>query len=54
MHTLPQHTPDERDELERDKILHAQFIESRREKQRKFLLEKLKQEQSKKLQNLLK
>ena len=30
MKDLPQHTPDERDELERDKVLHAQLIEVRR------------------------
>lgn len=54
MHNLPKHEHDERDDLERDKVLHAQLIELRREKQRQFLLEKLKQEQSKKLRNLLK
>lgn len=42
------------EDLEREKTLHKQLIESRVEKQRKFLLEKLKQEQSKKLRNILK
>ena len=54
MHTLPQHIPDERDELERDKILHAQLIEGRREKQRKVLLEKLRNDQKDRLRNILK
>ena len=54
MKDLPQHTPDERDELEREKILHAQFIEGRREKQRKVLLERLRKSQSDRLRNILK
>lgn len=54
MKDLPQHTPDERDELERDKVLHAQLIESRREKQRKVLLERLRNDQQSRLRNILK
>lgn len=42
------------EDLEKEKAIHQQLINSRVEKQRKFLIEKLKQEQSKKLQNLLK
>jgi len=42
------------EDLEKEKALHQQLIDSRVEKQRKFLLEKLKQEQSKKLRNILK
>lgn len=42
------------EDLEKEKALHQQLIDSRVEKQRKFLIEKLKQEQSKKVQNLLK
>lgn len=54
MKDLPNHPPDERDELERDKIAHAKFIEWRREKQRKALLEELAQRQSARLRNILK
>jgi len=54
MHHLPKHEPDERDDLERDKILHAQLIESRREKQRKVLLERLRNDQQSRLRNILK
>ena len=54
MHHLPKHEPDERDDLERDKVLHAQLIESRREKQRKLLLERLRKSQSDRLRNILK
>ena len=54
MHHLPKHEPDERDDLERDKVLHAQLIESRREKQRKILLERLRQQQTERIRNLLK
>lgn len=54
MHHLPKHEPDERDDLERDKVLHAQLIESRRENQRQFLLERLRQQQSDRIRNLLK
>ena len=54
MHHLPKHDPDERDDLERDKVLHAQLIESRREKQRKLLLERLRNDQQSRLRNILK
>ena len=54
MHHLPKHEPDERDDLERDKVLHAQLIESRRENQRKLLLEMLRKSQSDRLRNILK
>ena len=54
MHHLPKHDPDERDDLERDKVLHAQLIESRREKHRKLLLERLRKSQSDRLRNILK
>jgi len=54
MHHLPKHEPDERDDLERDKIAHAQLIESRRENQRKLLLERLRKSQSDRLRNILK
>jgi hypothetical protein len=54
MKDLPNHPPDERDELERDKILHAQLIEVRREKQRKVLLERLRNSQKDRLRNILK
>ena len=54
MHHLPKHDPDERDDLERDKVLHAQLIESRRENQRKVLLERLRQQSQDRLRNLLK
>ena len=54
MHHLPKHEPDERDDLERDKVLHAQLIESRREKQRKVILERLRKSQSDRIRNLLK
>ena len=54
MHHLPKHEPDERDDLERDKVLHAQLIESRREKQRKVLLERLRKSQSDRIRNILK
>lgn len=54
MHHLPKHEPDERDELERDKVLHAQLIEGRREKQRKVLLERLRNDQKSRLRNILK
>ena len=54
MHHLPKHEPDERDDLERDKVLHAQLIESRREKQRKLLLERLRNDQQQRIRNLLK
>ena len=54
MHHLPKHEPDERDDLERDKVLHAQLIESRRENQRKLLLERLRKSQSDRIRNLLK
>jgi len=54
MHHLPKHEPDERDDLERDKVLHAQLIESRREKQRKVLLERLRNDQQSRLRNILK
>ncbi len=54
MHHLPKHEPDERDDLERDKVLHAQLIESRREKQRKVLLERLRNDQQQRIRNLLK
>ena len=57
MKDLPQYTPDERDErdeLEREKIAHAQLIESRRENQRKLLLERLRKSQSDRLRNILK
>ena len=54
MHHLPKHEPNERDDLERDKVLHAQLIESRREKQRKLLLERLRKSQSERLRNILK
>ncbi len=54
MHHLPKHELDERDDLERDKVLHAQLIESRREKQRKLLLERLRKSQSDRLRNILK
>ena len=54
MHHLPKHEPDERDDLERDKVLHAQLIESRRENQRKLLLERLQKSQSDRLRNILK
>ena len=54
MHHLPKHEPDERDDLERDKVLHAQFIEGRREKQRKLLLERLRNDQQQRIRNLLK
>ena len=54
MHHLPKHEPDERDDLERDKVLHAQLIESRREKQRKLLLERLRNDQQSRLRNILK
>ena len=54
MHHLPKHEPDERDDLERDKVLHAQLIESRRENQRKLLLERLRNDQQGRLRNILK
>jgi hypothetical protein len=54
MHHLPNHPPDERDELERDKVLHAQLIEVRREKQRKAILEELANNQQKRIRNILK
>ena len=54
MHHLPKHEPDERDDLERDKVLDAQLTESRREKQRKVLLERLRKSQSDRLRNILK
>jgi hypothetical protein len=54
MHTLPQHTPDERDELEREKIAHAQFIEWRRERQRQAILQELAIRQRDRLRNILK
>ena len=54
MHHLPKHEPDERDDLERDKVLHAQLIEGRRENQRKLLLERLRQQQTDRIRNLLK
>jgi hypothetical protein len=54
MHHLPKHEPDERDDLERDKVLHAQLIESRREKQRKAILEELANNQQKRIRNILK
>ena len=54
MHHLPQHTPDERDELEREKIAHAQLIEWRREKQRQALLQELAERQQERLRNILK
>lgn len=54
MKDLPQHSPDERDELERDKVLHAQFIEWRREKQRQALLRELAERQQARLRNILK
>mgnify|MGYP007121926997 CR=1 FL=1 len=54
MHLLPKHDPDERDDLERDKVLHAQLIESRRENQRKLLLERLRNDQQQRIRNLLK
>lgn len=54
MKELPQHEPDERDDLERDKVLHAQLIESRRENQRKLLLERLRNDQQQRIRNLLK
>jgi len=54
MKDLPQHSPDERDELEREKVLHAQLIEGRRENQRKLLLEMLRKSQSDRLRNILK
>ena len=54
MHHLPKHEPDERDDLERDKVLHAQLIEGRREKQRKVLLERLRNDQQSRLRNILK
>ena len=54
MHHLPKHDADERDDLERDKVLHAQLIESRREKQRKLLLERLRNDQQQRIRNLLK
>ena len=54
MKEIPQHSPDERDDLERDKVLHAQLIEWRREQQRKLLLERLRKSQSDRLRNILK
>lgn len=54
MKELPQHSPDERDDLERDKVLHAQLIEWRREQQRKMLLERLQKSQSDRIRNILK
>ena len=54
MHHLPKHDPDERDDLERDKVLHAQLTESRREKQRMVLLERLRNNQQQRIRNLLK
>lgn len=54
MHHLPKHEPDERDDLERDKVLHAQLTEWRRENQRKLLLERLRQQQTDRIRNLLK
>lgn len=54
MKDLPQHTPDERDELKREKLAHAKLIEYRREQQRKVLLEELAQKQSARLRNILK
>jgi hypothetical protein len=54
MKDLPQHTPDERDELEREKIAHAKLIEWRREKQRKAILEELANNQQKRIRNILK
>jgi len=54
MKDLPQHTPDERDELEREKIAHAQLIEWRREKQRQELLRELAERQKARLRNILK
>lgn len=54
MHTLPQHTVDEQEELKREKLAHAKLIEYRREQQRKVLLEELAQKQSARLRNILK
>ena len=54
MKDLPQHTPDERDELERDKIAHAQLIEWRRDRQRQALLRELAERQQERLRNILK
>lgn len=54
MKDLPQHTTDERDELEREKIAHAQLIEWRRERQRQALLRELAERQQERLRNILK
>ncbi len=54
MHHLPKHEPDERDDLERDKIAHAKLIDGRRENQRKLLLERLRKSQNDRIRNLLK
>lgn len=49
-----QYSPEELEEMKQDFASHQKLTEWRREKQRQFLLEKLKQEQSKKLRNILK
>jgi len=54
MHHLPKHEPDERDDLERDKIAHAQLIEWRRERQRQAILQELANNQQKRIRNILK
>ena len=54
MHHLPKHEPDERDDLERDKVLHAQLIEWRRDRQRQALLRELAERQQERLRNILK
>lgn len=54
MHHLPKHEPDERDDLEREKIAHAQLIEWRRDRQRQALLRELAERQQERLRNILK
>ena len=49
-----QYSPEELDEMKRDLVSHQKLTEWRRERQRKVLLERLRQQQTDRIRNLLK
>ena len=49
-----QYSPEELEEMKKEMATHKELIEWRREKQRQFLLQQLRQQQTDRLRNILK
>ena len=54
MYNAKQYSPEEIEEMKKDYASHVKLTEWRREKQRQFLMERLRQQQQDRLRNILK